>query len=274
MQARAGNANPARVRGSVQSPAPVLGHAGVAAGPHRQIAAAQGADAHKAFKQWTIKANEVIERAGVVRNIAAEVDPPGCGHVLTQGDRDTALADAVTALTPQPVADPAAAYALIGEVAIGRIAGHVALNRQQQVAAVLGIPGLIVSDSVGVTVEVRPDPGVGQTGGGRQRRARLVEDVVTVQRQAADLGRGRARRIDAVERHLAVVAARQQVQRPHAGADDAEVLHQLHPLQPVGVEAVGQGRLRVHIVAVRQDQVARVARTGQVGRRAQGAAVG
>ncbi|MNS55233.1 hypothetical protein D3C72_880600 [compost metagenome] len=137
----------------------------------------------------------------------------------------------------------------------------------------VGIPGLIVLNGGGVAVEVRADPRIGQMTGPRQHGARLIEDVMAVQRLPADLGRGRARRIDAIERHLFVVAARQQIHRADARSDDAEVLHQLQPVQPDGGEAVRGRGLRIDVVAIRQGQVARMARTGQIGRRPQGAPV-
>ncbi|MNI57656.1 hypothetical protein D3C73_1127290 [compost metagenome] len=173
-----------------------------------------------------------------------------------------ALADAIAALTPQPVADATAADALIGYVAARGVTRQSALNRQQQIAAVLRIPGLVIGDGVGVAVEVRPDPGIGQAAGARQGRTGLIEDVMAVRRLAADLGRRRARRIDAIERHLPVVAARQNIQRPGPRADDAEVLHQLQTVQPDVAETVRRRRLRIDVVTVRQRQIARLSRAG------------
>ncbi|MND55840.1 hypothetical protein D3C80_469340 [compost metagenome] len=204
-------------------------HPGVAAGTNDQIAAAQGAYAHEAFQHRAVEVDAVVEAGRVVRDVAAEVDPPGGRDVLAQLRRLT-VGDAIAALAPQPVSDRAAADALKTSVAIGGVAGQPPLDSQGQVAAMLGIPGLIVLDRGGVAVEVRADPRIGQMAGPRQHRARLIEDVVAVQRQPADLGRGCARRIDAIERHLLVVAARQQIQRADARSDDAEVLHQLQPV--------------------------------------------
>ncbi|MNS22534.1 hypothetical protein D3C72_543300 [compost metagenome] len=247
-------------------------HPGVTARPDDQIAAAQGADAHEAFQHRSVEVDAVVEAGGVVGDIAAEIDPPGGGHVLPQLGRQ-AVGDAIAALTPQPVADRTAADPLEARFTIGGVAGQPPLNRQGQVAAMLGIPGLIVLNGGGIAVEVGADPRIGEVTGPRQHGARLVVDVVAVQRLPADLGRGRARRIDAVERHLLVVAARQQIQRADAGADDAEVLHQLQAVQPDAGEAVRHRGLRVDVVTVRQGQITRMARAGQIGRRPQGAPV-
>ena len=115
-------------------------HAGVAARLQQHIAAAQGADARKA--RHDRQAGKQVAAFGP-RDIGAEVDPPCRRH---------ARARAAAALAPQPGADVAGVLLRVqradGILAALQGGAHgvaldIALGAQQQVAAVLGIPGAV-----------------------------------------------------------------------------------------------------------------------------------
>src|SRR5213079_183568 len=79
-----------------------VGDAGVAAGLHRQVAAAQRADAGEADQERVVAiqvgAIGVRHTVGPATDVGAEVDPPGRGHGRF------AAGGAARALAPQPAA--------------------------------------------------------------------------------------------------------------------------------------------------------------------------
>ncbi len=136
------------LRESTGAPLPMrdLQHAGVAAGFHHQIAAAERADTGEAHQERQGALHRVLVVLG--RHIAAEVDPPRRGHAFAGRRR------AAGALAPQPAAhgrgvevDAHLAQRVVvadgARLGADDVAAHIALRAHQHVAAVLGIPRLV-----------------------------------------------------------------------------------------------------------------------------------
>ncbi|KAF1068319.1 MAG: hypothetical protein GAK39_03517 [Variovorax sp.] len=222
-------------------------HAGVAPGLHHQVAAAQRAEAGEAHEVGVVGVAVAPVRVVLAvraHHVGAEVNPPG------RGPRVGAGRDAAAALAPEPGAGGGRAdlAAHLGQLealaraaaAADQVATQVAAGAQQQVAALLRIPGRVEAARTAVDQVL-----VGLAFDGEQDRAVLEQAaglVVEPVGRAAHAGRGGgAGRVDAVGRAQREVAARHQVEVAGAGAQHAE---QLLARRVVGRDAVRRhGRL-------------------------------
>ncbi|MNK61151.1 hypothetical protein D3C87_803050 [compost metagenome] len=185
------------------------GEARVAARAQREVAAAQRAHAGEAHQEGLGAAVGADLRTGR-QCVGAEVDPPRRRDAVAAGQ------GRARALAPQPAAHRGARRlsALAPEMTPD-VADDVAAHRDVEVAALLGVPGLVGRERGAVVRRLRADHRAAD--GLAACEVEGVEAVGVEQRR-----RARAGRVDAERRLHDEVAGRRQAQVAGAGAQHAE----------------------------------------------------